>query len=243
MSERKLKCTRCGKWFKAADYTHTLCPKCLLAERTRRPAAAGTPLRRSEAATGVGVVDRARANSAARGSAAAGSSAAAPAGLAQSPASAATAVQVPPVSTEAAARRARQELTPEQRQVIERRYLELATPQEYDGIRGQIAGELKLPRTLVKKAVNDVRQRLGRPSWWELQQNGVPLEVVEAVKERYVPLLPVPPIGIHRQLAEDLGFSPLHVYRAIGQIRTELGLPKFNERPEVAPEPVATPAL
>lgn len=136
------------------------------------------------------------------------------------------------------------ELNAEQRQAVEARYLALATPREYDGIRSQIAGELHLPKRLVKRAVNDLRQRLGRPSWWEMQQSAPAPEVVVAVKERYLTLLeedPLPPIGIHHQLADEMGLSGLQVYRAIGQIRAERGLPKFNERPE-APVAVQEPA-
>ena len=135
------------------------------------------------------------------------------------------------------------ELSAEQRQAVETRYLELATPREFDGIRSQIAGELQLPRGLVKRVVNELRRRLGRPSWWDLQRSALPPEVLEAVKPRYLALLaeqPLPPVGIHRQLAGDLDLSTLDVYRAIGLIRADLGLPKFNERPEeVGPQAVA----
>jgi hypothetical protein len=164
-------------------------------------------------------------------------------------ADAATAGQVTPAPPAVAARapaRRPAELSAEQRLAVEMRYLELASPQEFDGIRSQIASELELPRALVKRAVNDLRQRLGRPSWWDLQRAALPPEVVEAVKPRYLALLaeqPLPPVGVHRQLAGDLSLSTLDVYRAIGQIRAELGLPKFNERPEEAGTEAAAEAV
>lgn len=135
-------------------------------------------------------------------------------------------------------------LSAEQRQAVENRYLELATPHEYDGIRSQIAAEMQLPRVQVKRVVKEVRLRLGRPSWWDEQRTVVAPEVVEAVRERYVTLLAgdaLPPVGIHSELAAALALKPVQVYRAIGQIRAELGLPKFNERPESAQEPEIVP--
>ncbi|HEV7215273.1 MAG TPA: hypothetical protein VGP33_09130 [Chloroflexota bacterium] len=144
------------------------------------------------------------------------------------------------------------ELSAAQRQAVEARYLALATPREFDGIRSQIAGELHVPKALVKRVVKELRLRLGRPSWWDEQRAGVAPDVVDAVRERYVPLLAgdtLPPVGVHSQLAEALALTPVQVYRAIGQIRAELGLPKFNERSEAAepegdkePEPAAAAA-
>lgn len=131
------------------------------------------------------------------------------------------------------------ELSAEQRQAVEARYLELATPHEYDGIRSQIAEEMHLPRAQVKRVVKELRLRLGRPSWWDEQRAALAPEVVEAVRKRYVTLLAgdaLPPVGIHSELAAALDLTPVQVYRAIGQIRAELGLPKFNERPEAPGE-------
>jgi hypothetical protein len=136
-----------------------------------------------------------------------------------------------------------QELTAEQREQVERRYLELAQPTEFDGIRTQIAAELHLPRILVRKAIFELRQRKGLPSWWELQGfPGTPADL-ERIRAAYLPLLPVPPIGVHKQLAEQLGLEGHAVYKAIRQIRAQMGLPQFNA-PEQHPEYVraATPS-
>src|ERR1700680_1907927 len=48
--------------------------------------------------------------------------------------------------------------TPEQIAQVEARYLELAAPAEFDGIRTQIATELSIPKKAVKKIVNDLRE-------------------------------------------------------------------------------------
>jgi hypothetical protein len=127
------------------------------------------------------------------------------------------------------------ELTAEQRVQIERRYLELALPVEYDGIRSQIATELGIPKVLVRKAVLELRQRMQLPSWWELQGFTGSASDLERIREAYAPHLPVPPIGIHKQIAERLQLEPHTVYRGIRQIRAALRLPQFNA-PELHPE-------
>lgn len=245
MAERKVKCLRCGKWFKAADYRHTLCPSCSAAERAKKASTLPPPARRP--ATAVPAPSAEQPSRVAL--------------LTAPPVPATTTIPVqatpPPnggvapaagtataVKTAAPARRP-MALSAEQRQAVEARYLELAEPREYDGIRGQIADELKLPKTLVKRAVNDLRQRLGRPSWWDTERSAIPSDVLENVKVRYLALLaeqPLPPVGVHRQLADELGLTSLQVYRAIGRIRADLGLPKFNERPEEVAEATETQA-
>jgi hypothetical protein len=137
------------------------------------------------------------------------------------------------------------ELSAAERQAVEARYLELATPHEFDGIRSQIAEELHLRKTLVKRTVQALRLRLNRPSWWEERQVALAPEVIDAVRPRYVAVLaesPLPPVGIHNQLAEELGLTSLQVYRAIGRIRADLGLSRFNERPEELAEAEAAQA-
>ena len=244
MAERKVKCLRCGKWFKAADYRHTLCPSCSAADRAKKALTPPPPARRPAAATATAAEQPGRIALLTAPPVPAAitipiEATPAPNGGAAPAANTATAVKT------AAPTRRPMELSAEQRQAVEARYLELAEPREYDGIRGQIADELKLPKTLVKRAVNDLRQRLGRPSWWDTERSAIPSDVLEKVKVRYLALLaeqPLPPVGIHRQLADELGLTSLQVYRSIGRIRADLGLPKFNERPEEVPEATATPA-
>lgn len=232
MSERKLKCARCGKWFKAADYKHLLCPACTAAEKQKRQQAAPAAARPAAAPTTPTGPN--------------GRVAAAPAAPSPAPTRAAgpAAGPAPAAKPAAPARQgpAPRQLTAEERTAIERRYIELAVPQEFDGIRAQIAAELSVPKSLVKAAVNDLRQRQGLLSWWEVQQGELPAALVERVRERYVPLLPLPPIGVHRTIAEELQLTTLQVYRAIGLIRKELGLSKFNEREDAPKPPESAPA-
>ena len=119
--------------------------------------------------------------------------------------------------------------TPEQIAQVETRYFELAVPTEYDGIRTQIAQELGIPRKAVKKIVKDFRERQSIPSWWELQTYKGSSEELEKIKAAYEPYLPLPPIGVHKTIAEELAFNPGDVYQAIKAIRVEMNLPQYND--------------
>jgi len=121
------------------------------------------------------------------------------------------------------------EPTPEQVAQVEARYQELATPTEYDGIRTQIAKELGIPKKAVKKIVKEYRNREHVPSWWELQTYKGSAEELEKIKEVYVPYLPVPPVGVHKKIAEELDMKPVDVYQAIKAIRLEMNLPQYND--------------
>ncbi len=133
------------------------------------------------------------------------------------------------------------QMTDELRERIEARYLELAKPVEFDGIRTQIAGELSVPKAAVKKVVAELLKRKQLPSWWELQASTSTPEELERIRAAYTPLLPTPPIGVHKQLATELGMDARQVYQGIRRIRAELRLPQYNP-PEAHPEaPMAAP--
>ena len=120
------------------------------------------------------------------------------------------------------------ELTDEVRQAIEARYLELAQPVEFDGIRTQIAGELNAPKHIVKQVVRELRTQRQLPSWWELKSYTGSSSELGRIRELYIPQLPVPPIGVHKAIAEQLGLEPADVYHAIRRIRAEMRLPQYN---------------
>ncbi len=129
-------------------------------------------------------------------------------------------------------------LTDALRQRIEARYLALANPVEFDGIRTQIAAELGVPKPVVRAVVRELRIRRGMPSWWELQGFSGSLDDLERIKDAYTPHLPSPPVGIHREIAESLGLEARTVYRGIRKIRAQMGLPQYNE-PGSHEEPAA----
>jgi hypothetical protein len=119
--------------------------------------------------------------------------------------------------------------TEEQIKQVEARYLELAQPAEFDGIRTQIAHELGIPKKTVKKIIKDLRQQSQIPSWWELQVYKGSTEELEKIKELYMPYLPLPPIGVHKQIATQLAIKPCVTYQAIKALRQELNLPQYND--------------
>jgi hypothetical protein len=119
--------------------------------------------------------------------------------------------------------------TPEQVTQVEERYLELAAPGEFDGIRTQIANELSIPKKAVKKIVKELRERQHIPSWWESQTYKGSAEELEKIKEHYLPLLPLPLIGAHKRIADQLEMKAGNVYQAIKVIRLEMNLPQYND--------------
>jgi len=119
--------------------------------------------------------------------------------------------------------------TPEQVAQVEARYLELAVPAEFDGIRTQISKELSIPKKAVKQIVKDLRERQDIPSWWELQTYKGDSEELAKIKALYEPQLPLPDVGIHKKIAEELSIQPGTVYQAIKLIRQEMSLPQYND--------------
>jgi hypothetical protein len=120
------------------------------------------------------------------------------------------------------------QLTAELRATIEQRYLELSQPVEFDGIRSQIANELQAPKPVVKQVIRELRVSRQLPSWWELQAYKGTDDTLERIRERYLPLLPVPPIGVHKQIASELQLDAPQVYQAIRRLRAEMKLPQYN---------------
>lgn len=135
-------------------------------------------------------------------------------------------------------RKPRQQIAPfvptqEHIDAIRARYIELAQP-EFDGIRHQIATELGIPLRAVKQVIKQVRSEEQLPSWWERAGSMPSAEQIEEIRAVYVPMLPNPTIGVHKEIAASLRLSNTSVYQAIGQIRAELELPRYAQRAEAA---------
>jgi hypothetical protein len=121
------------------------------------------------------------------------------------------------------------EPTPEQMEAIRLRYFELAKP-EFNGIRHQIATELGIPLRAVKQVIKVAREENQIQSWWE-QGGALPsAEELDRIRELYIPLLPEPEVGVHKVIASTLRITNTSVYHAIGQIRTDLHLPRYSPR-------------
>ena len=119
--------------------------------------------------------------------------------------------------------------TVEQIAQVEERYIVLSQPSEFDGIRTQIAKEFSIPKKTVKKIIKDLRDRQHIPSWWEIQTYKGSQEELERIKSAYQPYLPVPPVGVHKEISEKLNLKAGTVYQAIKTIRGELKLPQYND--------------
>ena len=119
--------------------------------------------------------------------------------------------------------------TEEQIAQVETRYQELAVPAEFDGIRTQISKELNIPKTAVKKIIKELRDKLEIPSWWDLQEYKGDEEEKARIKTAYEPYLPLPPVGIHKKISEELSLKPGDVYQAIKAIRLDMNLPQYND--------------
>ncbi|GLV57260.1 hypothetical protein KDH_40960 [Dictyobacter sp. S3.2.2.5] len=119
--------------------------------------------------------------------------------------------------------------TLEQITQVEERYIALAQPSEFDGIRTQIAKEFSIPKKAVKKIIKDLRDRQNIPSWWEIQTYKGSQEELDRIKAIYEPYLPVPPVGVHKKISDELELKPGTVYQAIKAIRTEMNLPQYND--------------
>jgi len=107
---------------------------------------------------------------------------------------------------------------------IEQRYLTLAQP-EFDGIRTQIAHELQIPKRVVKEVVAALRTHMQLPSWWDARPYMGTPEQLQQIRDAYLPALPQPPVGIHKQIAAELNLSKTLVYQGIFALRKELNLP------------------
>ena len=130
----------------------------------------------------------------------------------------------------------------EQVAAIRARYLELAKP-EFDGIRHQVATELGIPLRAVKDVVKTVRGEEAIASWWDNGGSVPTPEQIEQVRALYVPQLPAPTVGVHKQIATTLHVSNTCVYQAIGQIRSELDLPRYTPRGEDQVDGVGEPEV
>ncbi len=54
-------------------------------------------------------------------------------------------------------------------------------------------------------------------------------EELAKIKAAYEPYLPLPPIGVHKTIADELSLKPSTVYQAIKAIRQEMNLPQYND--------------
>ena len=76
--------------------------------------------------------------------------------------------------------------------------------------------------------VRALRERQEIPSWWDLQSYHGSPEDLERIRALYLPLLPVPAVGVHKQIAAHLNLPVGTVYQAIKVLRADMNLPQYN---------------
>jgi len=100
-----------------------------------------------------------------------------------------------------------------------------------------IAQALDIEPKKVFFGINLVRQKLMLPKI-QMPKRKLALtpDQLMAIKNLYEPLLPLPPIGCHKILAAQLKMDEWRVHVGIGLVRKQMGLDRWNQEREDAPE-------
>lgn len=85
--------------------------------------------------------------------------------------------------------------------------------------------------------INLIRQKMMLPkASFPKRKLALTPDQLMAIKNLYEPLLPLPPIGCHKILAMQLKMDEWRVHVGIGLVRKQLGLERWNQDREDAPE-------
>ena len=100
-----------------------------------------------------------------------------------------------------------------------------------------IATAINLEPKKVFFGINLIRQKLMLPKV-QMPKRKLALtpDQLMAIKNLYEPLLPLPPIGCHKILAAQLKMDEWRVHVGIGLVRKQMGLDRWNQEREDAPE-------
>lgn len=121
----------------------------------------------------------------------------------------------------------------EQIEVLYKKALPLPNPDVHEVI-GQAIG---LEPRKVFFGINLIRQKLMLPKLpFPKRKLAVSPDQLFAIKNLYEPLLPLPPIGCHKIIAVQLKMDEWRVHVGIGLIRKQMGLDRWNQEREDAPE-------
>lgn len=102
-----------------------------------------------------------------------------------------------------------------------------------------IARQIELESNKVFFGINLVRQKLKLPKLaFPKRKLVVSSDQLNAIKNLYEPLLPLPPIGCHKIIAKQLKMDEWRVHVGIGIVRKQMGLARWNEDREDLPEEV-----
>ncbi len=123
-------------------------------------------------------------------------------------------------------------------EVLYKRSLPLPNPDIHEAI-GQ---EIGLEPRKVFFGINLVRQKLFLPKLpYPKRKFAVTADQITAIKNLYEPLLPLPPIGCHKIIASQLKMDEWRVHVGIGLVRKQMGLDRWNEGRQDAPEQIIRP--
>ena len=85
--------------------------------------------------------------------------------------------------------------------------------------------------------INLVRQKMMLPKIaFPKRKLAITPDQLMAIRNLYEPLLPLPPIGCHKILAMQLKMDEWRVHVGIGLVRKQMGLERWNQEREDAPE-------
>ncbi len=118
-------------------------------------------------------------------------------------------------------------------EVLYKRMLPLPNPDAHE----VIGAEIGLEPNKVFFGINLVRQKLHLPKLpYPKRKLAITPDQLQAIKSLYEPLLPLPPIGCHKIIATQLKMDEWRVHVGIGLVRKQLGLDRWNQEREDAPE-------
>ena len=121
----------------------------------------------------------------------------------------------------------------EQIEILYKKALPLPNPDIHEVI-GQAIG---LEPRKVFFGINLIRQKLMLPKLpFPKRKLAVSPDQLFAIKNLYEPLLPLPPIGCHKIIAVQLKMDEWRVHVGIGLIRKQMGLDRWNQERDDAPE-------
>ena len=100
-----------------------------------------------------------------------------------------------------------------------------------------IAEKIGIEPRKVFFGINLIRQKMMLPKLpFPKRKLAITPDQLFAIKNLYTLLLPVPPIGCHKMIAAQLKMDEWRVHVGIGLIRSQMGLPRWNEDRTDVPE-------
>lgn len=128
----------------------------------------------------------------------------------------------------------------EQIELLYKAMLPLPNPDAHE----VIGAKIELEPRKVFFGINLIRQKMMLPKLpFPKRKLAISPDQMFAIQNLYEPLLPLPPIGCHKIIAAQLKMDEWRVHVGIGLIRAKLGLTRWNQEREDAPEEFKQQAL